>query len=58
VPWQLAHPCDERLDFTVRRWREHGAPAVADEQTVRRGAPSHLLVEELEDLGRIHGRRL
>ena len=58
VPRDLAHPRDERLDLAVVRPPEHGAPALADEQAVRRRLAPHLLVEALEDPGRIHGRRL
>src|SRR2546423_8754334 len=58
VPRDLAHPRDERLDLAVVRPPEHGAPALAHEEAVRRGLAPHLLVEAREDPGRIHRLRL
>ena len=58
VPGQLAHPGDELLHLAVVRPPEHGAPALAHVEVIRRGPAPHLLVEELEDLRRLHGRRL
>jgi hypothetical protein len=57
MPGKRTKPLDERLDVSVVRPPEDAGPAVPDEEAVRRGlAP--LLVEELEDLRRIHRRRL
>jgi len=58
VPGQRAHPRDERLDLAVVGPPEHGAPAFSDEHGVGRRPASHLLVEVLEDLRRLHRRRL
>ena len=55
---QLAHPRDERLDLAVGRCAEHRAPAVADIEPVRLVRFAHLFVEQLQELRRLHGRRL
>jgi hypothetical protein len=58
VPRDLAHPREERLDRAVVRPPEHGAPAIADEEVVRRRLTPHLVVEALQDLRRVHRLRL
>ena len=56
---QLAHARDDGFDVAVRRRTQYGAPTVADvHAAVRLVRSAHLLVEALQDLGRLHGSRL